>query len=168
MAEFRGKQLADIGVRGQFLQRLQSLYGVDSATVRTAQRTSGAFRCCQGLQQGSPLSPLWFGLLFDSLHKVLKTVPGNHASSLAAFGSVLQAASGKMQKHMLLLLYADNVAILSTRPKGLQCMLDALQDFSRKRRLTVNLEKTEVQVFEPRRTLCRDFHIRCEDAHPQG
>lgn len=122
----------------------------------------------QGVQQGSPLSPLLFGLLIDSLHKVLKTVPGNHASSLAAFVSVLQAASGKMQKHMQLLLYADDVAILSTRPKGLQCMLDALQDFSRKRRLTVNLEKTEVQVFEPRRTLCRDFHIRREDAHPQG
>eukprot|EP00891_Asterochloris_glomerata_P002807 jgi/Astpho2/2807/Aster-00972 len=36
-------------------------------------------------------------------------------------------------------------------------MLDALQDFSKKRRLTVNLEKTEVLVFELRHTPCRDF-----------
>ena len=68
--------LANIGVQGQFLKCLQSLYGVDSAAVRTAQGTSGAFRCFQGVQQGSPLSPLLFGLLIDCLHKVLKAVPG--------------------------------------------------------------------------------------------
>ena len=84
--------LANIGVRGQFLKCLQSLYGVDSAAVRTAQGTSGAFRCFQGVQQGSPLSPLLFGLLLDCLHKVLKAVPGNFAPSL---GSQLQAASGR-------------------------------------------------------------------------
>ena len=49
------------------------------------------------------------------------------------------------------------LAILSTRPEGPQRMLDTLQDFSKKRRLTVNLKKTEVLVFEPRRTLCQDF-----------
>ena len=43
-----------------------------------------------------------------------------------------------MQKPVPLLLYADDLAILSTRPEGLQRMLDALQDFSKKRRLTVN------------------------------
>ena len=47
--------------------------------------------------------------------------------------------------------------ILSTRAEGLQSMLDAVLDFSKKRRLTVNLEKTEVLIFEPRRTFCRDF-----------
>ena len=62
-----------------------------------------------------------------------------------------------MQKPVPLLLYADDLAILSTRAERLQSMLDALQDFSKKRRLTVNLEKTELLVFEPRRTLCQDF-----------
>ena len=61
-----------------------------------------------------------------------------------------------MQKHVPLLLYADDLALLSTRAEGLQSMLDALQDFSKRRRLTVNLKKTEVLVFEPRRILCRD------------
>ena len=62
-----------------------------------------------------------------------------------------------MQKPVPLLLYADDLAILSTRAEGLQSMLNALQDFSKNRRLTVNLEKTEVLVFEPRHTLCRYF-----------
>ena len=62
-----------------------------------------------------------------------------------------------MQKPLPLLLYADDLAILGTRAEGLQNMLDALQDFSKKRRLTVNLEKTEVLVFELRHTPCRDF-----------
>ena len=149
--------LANIGVRGQPLKCLQSLCGVDSAAVRTAQGTSGAFRCFQGVQQGSPLSTLLFGLLIDCLHKVLKAVPGNFAPSLAAYWFTAAGRKWKMQKPVPLLLYADDLAILSTRPEGLQPMPDALQDFSKKRRLTVNLEKTEVLVFEPRRTLCRDF-----------
>ena len=62
-----------------------------------------------------------------------------------------------MQKPVPLLLYADDLAILSTRAEGLQNMLDALQVFSKKRRLTVNLEKTEVLVFELRHTPCQDF-----------
>ena len=49
--------LANIGVRGQFLRCLQSLYGVDSAAVRTAQGTSGAFRCFQGVTAGEPPQP---------------------------------------------------------------------------------------------------------------
>ena len=149
--------LANIGVRGQFLKCLQSLYGVDSAAVRTAQGTSGAFRCFQGVQQGSPLSPLLFGLLLDCLHKVLKAVPGNGAPSLADYWFTAAGREWKMQKPVPLLLYADDLAILSTRAEGLQNMLDALQVFSKKRRLTVNLEKTEVLVFELRHTPCRDF-----------
>ena len=149
--------LANIGVRGQFLKCLQSLHGVDSAAVRTAQGTSGAFRCFQGVQQGSPLSPLLFGLLLDCLHKVLKTVPGNGAPSLADYWFTAAGREWKMQKPVPLLLYADDLAILGTRAEGLQNMLDALQDFSKKRRLTVNLEKTEVLVFELRHTPCRDF-----------
>ena len=47
-----------------------------------------------------------------------------------------------MQKHVPLLLYADDLAVLSTRAEGLQSMLDALQDFSKKRRLKVNLENS--------------------------
>ena len=131
--------------------------GVESAAVRTAQGTSGAFRCFQGVQQGSPLSPLLFGLLLDCLHKVLKAVPGNCAPSLAAYCFTAAGSKWLMQKPVPLLLYADDLAILSTRAEGLQSMLDALQDFSQKRRLTVNLKKTEVLVFEPRRTLCQDF-----------
>ena len=144
--------LANIGVRC-----LQNLYGVDSAAVRTAQGTSGAFRCFQGVQQGSPLSPLLFGLLLDWLHKVLKALRGNCAPSFAAYCFTAADREWNMQKPVPLLLYADDLAILSTRAEGLQSMLDALQDFSKKRRLTVNLDKTEVLVNEPRRTLCQDF-----------
>ena len=87
--------LANIGVRGQFLKCLQSLYGVDSAAVSTAQGTSGAFRCFQGVQQGSPLKPLLFWLLLDCLHKVLKAVQAIVPQALPLTSSQLQAASGR-------------------------------------------------------------------------
>ena len=37
---------------------------------------TGAFRCFQEAQQGSPLSPLLFVQMPDSLHKLPVTVPG--------------------------------------------------------------------------------------------
>ena len=49
--------LANIGVRGHFLKCLQSLYGVDSAAVRIAQGTSGAFRCFSGVSAGETIQP---------------------------------------------------------------------------------------------------------------
>ena len=72
---------------------------------------------------------------------------GNEAPSLAAYRFTAAGREWKMQKPVPLLLYADDLAILSTRAEGLQSMLDALQNFSKKRRLTVSLKKTEVLVF---------------------
>ena len=41
-----------------------------------------AFRCLQGVQQGSPLSPLLFGLMIDVLDKVMRNLKGSHAPQL--------------------------------------------------------------------------------------
>ena len=50
---------------------------------------------------------------------------------------------------MPLLLYADDLILMSTIAAGLQTQLDAWASFCDQRQLTVNLSKTKVVVFEP-------------------
>ncbi len=55
-----------------------------------------------------------------------------------------------------LLLYADDLIILSTTAAGLQRQLDALQQFCRQTQLTVNLAKTKVVTLGSKAT-CQAF-----------
>lgn len=59
------------------------------------------------------------------------------------------------------------VAPGATSPEGLQLILDALQELS-KRHITVKLGKTEVSVFELCSIPCQDFHKRWEGARLQA
>ena len=136
--------LQNLGVCGHFMSCLQSMYAQDSAAVRAGGGISEAFRCLQGVQQGSPLSPLLFGLLIDVLDKVMRKVKGNHAPTL-------------MFHDVPLLLFADDLVLMSTSEEGLQRLLNALQIFCENRRLRVNLVKTEVVVFETQRQECSIF-----------
>ena len=56
-----------------------------------------------------------------------------------------------------LLLYADDLVLMSTSKEGLQRQIDALADFCAGRQLEVNLSKTKVVVFETRCSDCTPF-----------
>ena len=101
-----------------------------------------------GGQQGCPLSPNLFGLFIDELERVMlqraekADMPGLETGRLVP-----------------LLMFADDLLVLSTSATGLQNQLDALQDFCTQRNLTVNTAKTKIGivVFEPAYTDTGDF-----------
>ncbi len=74
-----------------------------------------------------------------------------------------QADNKERQARMLLetliplLLYADDLILMSTTASGLQKQLDVLASFCETHQLTVNLTKTKVIIFEERRTDCIDL-----------
>ena len=76
-------------------------------------------------------------LFVDGLEQHLMDTLGHDAPSL----------SGLL---VPLLLYADDLTIMSTTPAGLQRQLNALQLFCEQRQLTVNLTKTKVVTFGSR------------------
>ena len=76
-----------------------------------------------------------FGLFVDGLEKHLLQTADIDASTLRG---VL----------MPLLLYADDLILMSTSAAGLQKQLDALASFCDQRQLTVNLSKTKVVVLQ--------------------
>ena len=136
--------LEDLGVSGRVLTIIKSMYAQDSAAVKTSAGLSEIFRCLLGVKQGCPLSPTLFGLYVDGLEKHLLQTSGIDAPEL--IGELVP-----------LLLYADDLILMSTSKEGLQRQIDALADFCAGRQLEVNLSKTKIVVFETRRSDCAPF-----------
>ena len=57
-----------------------------------------------------------------------------------------------METIVAILLFADDIALFSYSPEGLQTQLDILQTFCDERGLKVNVAKTKVVVFEKHRS----------------
>ncbi|KAH7307766.1 hypothetical protein KP509_22G076800 [Ceratopteris richardii] len=107
------------------------------------ERVSGRFRCPGGLsdplastigvKQGCPLSPMLFGLYIDEIVDFIQQQEGD---GIEVRGSTVH-----------ILLYADDIVLVSESAKGLQHHPHGLDDFCRQRGLSVNLGKTKVMIF---------------------
>ncbi len=101
------------------------------------------------MKQGCPLSSFLFGLFIDGLEKQLNALEGDTPPMLG-------------QLAVRLLLYADDLALMSHTLAGLQKQLDVLQAFCYERQLTMNVKKTKVVVFETRKSMCQAFQYEGE------
>ncbi len=109
--------LAKMGIVGRFIQCLQSMYNQDSVRVmHPTEGLSARFSCGIGVKQGCPLSPLLFGLYLDRLEKHLDALVGDSSPQLA--DTVVKV-----------LLYADDLALMSETPQGLHKQIDVLSEF---------------------------------------
>jgi hypothetical protein len=85
-----------------------------------------------------------FGLFIDGLEKRMNALEGDTPPMLG-------------QLVIRLLLYADDLALMSHTLTGLQKQLDVLQAFCYEHQLTMNVKKTKVVVFEARKSVCQAF-----------
>jgi hypothetical protein len=108
---------------------------------------SARFSCGIAVKQGCPLSPLLFGLYLDGLEKHLDALDGDSPPQLADIV-------------VKLLLYADDLALMSKTPQGLQKQIDVLFEFCVERQLVINVNKTKVVVFEKHRSAAPEFTYR--------
>jgi hypothetical protein len=108
---------------------------------------SSWFSCGIGVKQGCPLSPLLFGFYLDGLEKHLDALDGDNLPQLVDIV-------------VKLLLYADDLALMSKTPQGLHKQIDALFEFCVERQLVINVTKTKVVVFENRRSATPEFTYR--------
>lgn len=86
---------------------------------------------------GKPLSPVLFELYIDGLEKHLLDMTDTDAPTL--MGVVVP-----------LLLYTDDLIVMSESTVGLQKQLDALASLYEECQVTVKLSRTKVVVFEHR------------------
>lgn len=126
--------LQKMGVHGHMSNMLQRMYADTKLCVRVNSEFGPEFESSIGVKQGDPLSPLLFGLYIDRFVSFL--------SSRYPMGDVF---CGK--DPLQVLLYADDMVLVSHDPKVLQAYLDILNVFCEASRMTVNTAKSEVVIF---------------------
>lgn len=126
--------LASYGLTGHVLRTIASMYWSTPVRTKSGNSLGIPFEGTCGVRQGDPLSPLLFGLFIDRFEQFLDLRCPEEGVELG--GRLLR-----------MLLYADDMVLLSPNLRGLQRMLDVLHMFCRDTHMKVNVDKTEVVVF---------------------
>ncbi len=93
------------------------------------------------------MNPLLFGLYLDGLEKHLDAFDGDSSPQLVDIV-------------VKLLLYVDDLALMSETPQGLQKQIYVLSEFCVERQLVINVSKTKVVVFEKCCSAAPEFTYR--------
>jgi hypothetical protein len=122
------------GINGKFLCAIKAMYSSLTSCVRSGNEFSEFFDCPIGVRQGCVLSPTLFSLFINQMAEHINEF-GNHGIQLSPLFE------------LFILLFADDVALISDTPGGLQTQFNLLKTCCEKLKLSVNKEKTKVVVF---------------------
>ena len=123
------------GINGKMLCILQSMYRSARSCVRCPFGYTDYFECTSGLKQGCKCSPILFSYVVGEIAKEVAR-KGKHGIQLLPDIATVY-----------LLLFADDVVLLSDTPVGLQNQLDNLKSSSESMGLNINMSKSKVMVF---------------------
>lgn len=112
-----------LGIHGKILQAIQSLYVNALCSVKIHRQFTDVFPVKQGLNQGCGLSPALFSIYIDDF---------------VAEINALHCGIKFDNKEVSILLYADDVVLISESADDLQNMLNSLNNWCNKWRLAVN------------------------------
>ncbi|XDV43935.1 hypothetical protein PO909_012319 [Leuciscus waleckii] len=129
-------KLLESGIGGKTYSIIKTMYSNNQCAIKIGHKRTEFFTQGRGVRQGCPLSPTLFNIYINELAKLLE--------ESAAPGLTLHDSSIK------LLLYADDLVLLSPTEEGLQQNLDTLHQFCQTWALTVNPTKTKVITFQKR------------------
>lgn len=132
------------GIDGNFYHTIISLYSNTESCVRLNDKYTDWFRCSVGVRQGDNLSPTLFALFINDLAVKLKTL--NKGAQINNY-------------NLSLLLYADDIALISHSENDMQHMLDTVDAWCRKWRLRINSQKSKVVHFRKNRSKRSNFNF---------
>ena len=124
------------GIHGKMYRTLESMYKHVKAAVRVGSKVTEYFDCLSGVRQGCVLSPLLFSIFLAELQAEL-TRSGSRGIDICAdpIG-------------VLLLMYADDIALVSDSVADLQKKINCLEQYCKDWGLSVNMDKTKAVVFK--------------------
>ena len=125
------------GLGTKFCSLLKNMYSRLTSCVKIGDKITEFFLSEVGTRQGCNLSPMIFNLFINELPKLLL-----HANT----DPILLEG-----KEVPILMYADDVVILSKSAMGLNRALNVLHVFCQKWKLRINTSKTKVLIFNARK-----------------
>ena len=128
-------KLIKIGVRGQMLDIIKSMYNAVKSKIKNNNSVSEAFSCKIGVRQGECLSPFLFAM-YMYVNDLEQELENNGANGID-IGMV----------KLRLLLYADDIVLFGKTLEELQKSLNILEEYCDRWNLTVNTAKTKFLVF---------------------
>ena len=142
-------KLIKLGLRGNILDIIRSMYNSVKSRIRYENQLSNEFSCMLGVRQGECLSPFLFSMFLNDLEEEFIT----HGIEGIDIGLI----------KLFILLYADDIVIFSSDAEGLQNGLNVLELYSKRWKLKVNTEKTKVMVFRKGGILPRNLEFTFEN-----
>ena len=130
------KVVSKTGIKGKLYKNLLSMYQLVKACVRTNEGLTSFFNCPLGLKPGCLASPILFSIFINELATELEN---SNLRGVQLFPDLAE---------ILLLMFADDLALISDSIIGLQRLLNILHNFCVVRDLVVNTVKTKVVVFK--------------------
>ena len=130
-----GKHEKKLKTSSKMVNMLKSMHSSVQACVRWGDSLSEFFECSLGVKQGCLFSPLIFSLLISEVADFVRENGKPGIQLLPGF------------EQIFLLLFADDVVVVSSTPGGLQNQINNLEKASDSLGLSVNLDKTKVMIF---------------------
>ena len=127
------------GIKGKVVDVIKDLYSKAKSKIFVNRTVSQSFVTNTGVRQGDVLSPYLFCLYVNDLEDFLERCKVNPVR--------LRTTDIDGYLKWFVVLFADDLALVSDTAENLQMSLDALHDYSTMWKLTVNCDKTKITVF---------------------
>ena len=134
-------KLEKMGLNGNLLNSLQSIYQQVQCWVRVHGSLTKFFNVGTGLKQGCLLSPILFNLYLNDFICGIKE---------AGLGITVEG------EKVAILVYADDIVLMAENEQDLQQMLNMLHEWCKLWKMSVNLGKTNIVHFRPRNVQLTD------------
>ena len=123
------------GIKGRLYKSVRSMYENVKARIRCGAKFTDYIKCTRGVKQGDVCSPVLFSLFITDLALAIIN-NGRHGVSLSS--DFIQ---------LVILLFADDMILLSETVIGLQTQLISLFSAASRLQLKVNMNNSNIVVF---------------------
>ena len=139
----------EIGIRGNILNLIKSMYENLEACVRVNTKLTDWFSVKSGVRQGDNLAPTLFAIFVNDI-----------AANINDLNLGVPILNGE---RLSILKYADDIVLIAETADDLQIMLNKLSNWTKQWRLSVNIDKTKVMHCRKQSKTLTDFHFRFDD-----